>query len=183
MCSPLIVSSMIGAASTISSIQGQRYQADAQAEAQRLASAQERERFQAEVSAMRTQQQQEAIARTQQKESSTRRAIEARATAVVSAGEAGVSGLSVNSLLSDIARRQAEFEFSVDQQASLTDINRQLALQEAGIGFNRNMLRINQPIEQPDYLGSLVQGTQIGLSNYGVMYNAGLVKPKTSSTG
>ena len=94
-----------------------------------------------------------------------------------------MSGLSVNSLLSDIARRQAEFEFSVDQQASLTDINRQLALQEAGIGFNRNMLRINQPIEQPDYLGSLVQGTQIGLSNYGVMYNAGLVKPKTSSTG
>ena len=111
MCSPLIESSMIGAASTISSIQGQRYQADAQAEAQRLASAQERERFQAEVSAMRTQQQQEAIARTQQKESSTRRAIEARATAVVSAGEAGVSGLRVNSLLSDIARRQAEFEF------------------------------------------------------------------------
>ena len=174
---------MVGAASTISSIQGQRQQAQAQAESQRLASMQERQRYLAEVSAMRTQQSQEQEATTQQRQQADRRAMESRATATVSAGEAGVSGLSVNSLLSDIARRQAEFEFSVDQQASLTDINRQLALQEAGIGFNRNMLRINQPIEQPDYLGSLVQGTQIGLSNYGVMYNAGLVKPKTSSTG
>tara|TARA_B100000575_G_C22909179_1_gene528018 strand:+ start:157 stop:315 length:159 start_codon:yes stop_codon:yes gene_type:complete len=52
MCSPLIVSSIVGAAGTVSSIQGQRYQADAQAQAQKVASAQERQRYLAEVSAM-----------------------------------------------------------------------------------------------------------------------------------
>tara|TARA_B100000963_G_scaffold319435_1_gene301306 strand:- start:840 stop:1373 length:534 start_codon:yes stop_codon:yes gene_type:complete len=174
MCSPLIASSIIGAAGTLSSIQGQRYQADAQAQAQAIASRQERERYLAEVSAMRTQQQQEAIARSQKIEESSRKAMEARATAVTSAGEAGVSGLSVDALLGDLSRQQAEYEFSVQQQANLTDVNRQMALKESGLGFSRNMLRINQPIAQPDYLGSMVQGVQSGLSNYNVLYNSGL---------
>ena len=174
MCSPLIASSIIGAASTISSIQGQRYQADAQAEAQSIASRQERERYLAEVSAMRMQQQQEGIARSQKKDEADRRAMEARATATVSAGEAGISGLSVDALLGDLSRQQAEYEFSVDQQARLTDVNRQLALKESGLGFSRNMLRINRPIEQPDYLGSAVQGLQTGLSSFSVINKSGL---------
>lgn len=174
MCSPLIASSIIGAASTISSIQGQRFQVQAQEESQRLASMQERQRYLAEVSAMRMQEQQESLARTQRKEQASRRAMEARSTATVSAGEAGISGLSVDALLGDISRQQAEFEFSSDEQARLTSINRGLALTEAGMGFNRNMLRINQPIEQPDYLGSFMGGAQTGLSTYGVLEDSGL---------
>lgn len=174
MCSPLIASSIIGAASTATSLIGQSQQASAQREAQAIASRQERERYLAEVSAMRTQQQQEAIARSQNIEESTRRAMEARATARTAAGEAGISGLSVDALLGDLSRQQAEYEFSVQRQAQLTDVNRQLALREAGLGFSRNMLRINQPIAQPDYLGTATQGLQTGLSNYGVLYNSGL---------
>lgn len=174
MCSPLIASTIIGAAGTASSLIGQRQQAQAHAESQRLASMQERQRYLAEVSAMRTQEQQEDLGRTQQKQQAARRAMEARATATVSAGEAGVSGLSVDALLGDLSRQQAEYEFSVDRQSSLTNINRQLALQESGIGFNRNMLRINQPIAQPDYLGTFTQGLQSGLSNYGVLHNSGI---------
>lgn len=174
MCSPLIASSIIGAASTASSLIGQSQQASAQREAQAIASRQERQRYLAEVSAMRTQQQQEAIARSQNIEESTRRAMEARATARTAAGEAGVSGLSVDALLGDLSRQQAEYEFSVQRQAQLTDVNRQLALRESGLGFSRNMLRINQPIAQPDYLGTVTQGLQTGLSNYGVLYNSGI---------
>ena len=173
-CGPLIASSIIGAASTATSLIGQSQQASAQRQAQAVASRQERERYLAEVSAMRTQQQQEALARSQNLNESSRRAMEARATATTAAGEAGVSGLSVNALLGDLSRQQAEYEFSVQRQAQLTDVNRQLALREAGIGFSRNMLRINQPISQPDYLGSAVKGVQTGLSNYGVIYNSGL---------
>jgi len=176
MCSPLIASSIIGGASALSSIQGQRYQAQAQAESQRLASMQERQRYQAEVAAMRTQQQQEQEGRTQQKQQADKKAMEARATATVSAGEAGVSGLSVDALLGDISRQQAEFNFSSDRQAAMTDVNRDLALRESGMGFNRSMLRINQPIQQPDYLGSLVGGMQTGLSTYGVLDDSGLFK-------
>ena len=174
MCSPLIASSLIGAAGTASSLIGQSQQASAQREAQQIASRQEKQRYLAEVSAMRTQQQQEAIARSQRIEESSRKAMEARATATVAAGEAGVSGISVDALLGDLSRQQSEYEFSVQRQAQLTGVIRQLALQEAGLGFSRNMLRINQPIAQPDYLGSVTQGLQSGLSNYGVLYNSGI---------
>ena len=88
MCSPLIVSSIVGAAGTVSSIQGQRYQADAQAQAQKVASAQERQRYLAEVSAMRMQEQQEMITRSQRLQAAAKGAMEAKATARVAAGEA-----------------------------------------------------------------------------------------------
>tara|TARA_Y100001951_G_C11295583_1_gene275313 strand:+ start:3448 stop:3999 length:552 start_codon:yes stop_codon:yes gene_type:complete len=178
MCSPLIVSSIVGAAGTVSSIQGQRYQADAQAQAQKVASAQERQRYLAEVSAMRMQEQQEMITRSQRLQAAAKGAMEAKATARVSAGEAGVSGLSVQALLSDLTRKEADYTFSEQKQAELTSVNRELQLKEAGIGFNRNMLRINQPIEPPNYIGAALGGLQSGLSTYTSLYNAGLGVPK-----
>lgn len=174
MCTPLAAVA-IGAAQTASSIIGQRQQAQMQEQAQATASSQERQRYLAEVSAMRTQQQQEMVARAQRIQEANRKAMEARATATVSAGESGVSGLSVDALLGDLTRKEAEYTFSEQQQAAMTDVNRQIQLQEAGIGFSRNMLRINRPIEQPDYLGSALGGIQTGLSNYSVMKNAGLI--------
>jgi len=167
MCTPLAaVSALVGGAQTVSSIVGQRQQAEMQQQAQATASVQERQRYLAEVSAMRTQQQQEMVARAQRIQEANRKAMEARATARVSAGESGVSGLSVDALLGDLTRKEAEYTFSEQQQAEMTDVNRQLQLKEAGIGFNRNMLRINRPIEQPDYLGSALGGIQSGLSTY-----------------
>jgi len=165
MCTPLAAVA-IGAAQTATSIIGQRKQAEMQQQAQATASVQERQRYLAEVSAMRTQQQQEMVARAQRIQEANRKAMEARATARVSAGESGVSGLSVDALLGDLTRKEAEYTFSEQQQAEMTDVNRQLQLKEAGIGFNRNMLRINRPIEQPDYLGSALGGIQSGLSTY-----------------
>ena len=167
MCSPLAaVSALVGGAQTISSVVGQRQQAEMQEQAQANASVQERQRYLAEVSAMRTQQQQEMIARAQRIQEANRKAMEARATARVSAGESGVSGLSVDALMGDLTRKEAEYTFSEQRQAEMTDVNRQIQLQESGIGFNRNMLRINKPIEQPDYLGSALGGIQSGLSTY-----------------
>ena len=167
MCSPLAaVSAIVGGAQTVSSIAGQRQQARMQEQAQRTATQQERQRYLAEVSAMRTQQQQEMIARAQRIQEASRKAMEARATARVSAGESGVSGLSIAALLGDLTRKESEYTFSEQRQAEMLDVSRDIQLSEAGIGFNRNMLRINKPIEQPDYLGSALGGFQSGLSTY-----------------
>ena len=167
MCSPLAaVSAIVGGAQTVSSIAGQRQQARMQEQAQRTATQQERQRYLAEVSAMRTQQQQEMIARAQRIQEASRKAMEARATARVSAGESGVSGLSIAALLGDLPRKESEYTFSEQRQAEMLDVSRDIQLSEAGIGFNRNMLRINKPIEQPDYLGSALGGFQSGLSTY-----------------
>ena len=112
MCTPLAaVSALVGGAQTVSSIVGQRQQAQMQEQAQATASSQERQRYLAEVSAMRTQQQQEMVARAQRIQEANRKAMEARATATVSAGESGVSGLSVDALLGDLTRKEAEYTF------------------------------------------------------------------------
>jgi hypothetical protein len=174
MCTPAAITSVIiGGAQTVSSIAGQRQQAEMQQQAQNLAAQQERERYLAEVAAMRTREQQEMVAKAQRIDEASRRAQEVRARATVAAGESGISGLSVNALINDLARQEQEYIFSEKQQASMTDVANQMRLKEAGLGFNRNMLRIRQPIEQPDYLGTAIGGIQTGLSTFNTLSDAG----------
>ena len=163
-----LISAGLGAASAGSSIYGQRKQAKTQAKVQANASAAERERYLREVSSMRVQQGQEEVAAAQRVNESARKAREARATARVSAGEAGVAGLSVDALINDLTREEANYNFATQQQLQMSDVNRTLQLGDAGLGFTNNMLRINKPIEQPDYLGAAISGAQTGLSTYDV---------------
>lgn len=117
---------------------------------------------------MRVQQRQEQVSAAQRIQASAKRAREARATARVSAGEAGVAGLSVDALINDLTRQEAEHRFATNQQTQMNDVNRQMQLSDAGLGFTNNMLRINRPIEKPDYLGAALSGTSTGLSTYSV---------------
>jgi isopentenyl diphosphate isomerase/L-lactate dehydrogenase-like FMN-dependent dehydrogenase len=148
---------------------GQRQMADAQAKVQANASAAERQRYLHEVSSMRIQQGQEQVAAAQRLQESTKKAREARATARVSAGEAGVAGLSVDALINDLTRKEAEYNFNTQKQLQMSDVNRTLQLRDAGLGFTNNMLRINKPIEQPNYLGAALSGAQTGLSTYSAL--------------
>ena len=141
----------------------------AQAKVQSNASAAEKQRYLAEVSSMRVQQGQEQVAAAQRIQASSKKAREARATARVSAGEAGVAGLSVDALINDLTRKEAENRFANNQQLATNDVNRQMQLNDAGLGFTNNLLRINKPIEQPDYLGAALGGTQTGLSTYSTL--------------
>jgi len=163
-----IPSAIMGIASGFSQISGQRQMAKAQAKVQKNASAAERERYLREVSSMRVQQGQEEVAAAQRVNESARKAREARATARVSAGEAGVAGLSVDALINDLTREEAEYNFATQQQLQMSDVNRTLQLGDAGLSFTNNMLRINKPIEKPDYLGATISGAQTGLSTYSV---------------
>ena len=163
-----IPSAIMGIASMGSQIMGQSQQAKAQAKVQANASAAERQRYLQEVSSMRIQQGQEEVAAAQRVNESARKAREARSTARVSAGEAGVAGLSVDALINDLTREEAEFNFATQQQLQMSNVNRTMQLDQAGLGFTNNMLRINKPIEQPNYLGAALGGAQTGLSTYSV---------------
>ena len=169
MCNAPLIGLGLGIAQAGTQIQGQRQAAKAQSRAQAKASAAERQRYLNEVSSMRTQQRQEQVAAAQRIQASTKKAREARATARVSAAEAGVSGLSVNALIDDLTRQEAEYRFATTQQQQMTNTNRELQLRDAGLGFTNNILRINRPIEQPDYLGSALSGAQTGLSTYSTL--------------
>jgi len=167
MCE-IVTAVALGLASAGAQVHGQRQQAKTQAKVQKNASAAERERYLREVSSMRVQQGQEEVAAAQRIQESTRKAREARATARVSAGEAGVAGLSVDALINDLTREEANYNFATQQQLQMNDVGRSMQLDNAGLSFTNNMLRINKPIEQPDYLGAAISGAQTGLSTYDV---------------
>ena len=169
MCNPIAIGLALGGAQTVSQISGQRQMAKAQAQAQANASKAERQRYLQEVSSMRVQQGQEQVAAAQRINESAKKAREARATARVSAGESGVAGLSVDALINDLTREEAEYSFATQQQTQMNDVGRQMQLQNAGLGFTNNMLRINRPIEQPDYLGAALSGAQTGMSTYSTL--------------
>jgi hypothetical protein len=162
------ISTTMGVASAGAQMYGQRQQAKTQAKVQKNASAAERERYLREVSSMRVQQGQEEVAAAQRVNESARKAREARATARVSAGEAGVAGLSVDALINDLTREEANYNFATQQQLQMNDVGRSMQLDNAGLSFTNNMLRINRPIEKPDYLGAAISGAQTGLSTYSV---------------
>ena len=147
-------STVLGGVSTVLQIVGQSNQAKTQRRVQDNASKVERQRYLNEVSSLRTQQ------------SNKRAAMEAQSTARVSAGEAGVAGISVEALKNDLARKEALYNQSVSTQSKMLDVRRELALRDSGLGFTNNMLRINRPIEEVDYASALVGGAKTGLSTY-----------------
>ena len=159
-------STVLGGVSTVLQIVGQSNQAKTQRRVQDNASKVERQRYLNEVSSLRTQQSQEQLALAQKLQSNKRAAMEAQSTARVSAGEAGVAGISVEALKNDLARKEALYNQSVSTQSKMLDVRRELALRDSGLGFTNNMLRINRPIEEVDYASALVGGAKTGLSTY-----------------
>ena len=169
MCDPVTAAVVMGVSQAGLTIHGQRQAAKTQEKVQANASKAERQRYLHEVSSMRIQQGQEQVAAAQRLQESTKKAREARATARVSAGEAGVAGLSVDALINDLTRKEAEYNFNTQKQLQMSDVNRTMQLEQAGLGFTNNMLRINKPIEQPNYLGAALSGAQTGLSTHSAL--------------
>ena len=180
MCDPVSIG--LGILQAGSTIQGQRQQAKAQAQAQRNATIAEQQRYLSEVSASRLRERQEKIAAAQRIQQSTTAAREARATARVSAGESGVAGLSVNALINDMTRKEAEYSFSVQQQMQFANMNRTLGFEDSANRSRMNLLSINKPIAQPNYLGAALGGVSTGLSAYSSFNQAGLFQGGTAAS-
>jgi len=153
-------------ATTVSSIRAQQQAASAQAKVQKRASVAERERLLQQMSAERIQQAFDSEERSKEMQKASKKAREARATAVVSAGEAGVSGLSVQALLDDYSRQEGAYRYGLQRQGEQQDIGRELRLKDDQMQSYNNLLSINKPIAQPDYLGSALDGAKTGMSVY-----------------
>ena len=163
MCDPVSMT-VLSVASTGMNIVGQRQQQKVQQKVQANASAVERQRHLNEMSAMRVREAQEAVAEAQKIQFNTRKARAARSTAKVSAGEAGVTGKSVDDLMMSITQQETRDRFAIEQQKGMRDVGQEMRLANMGIGHQQNMLRINRPIEEVDYLGSIMDGAQFGMN-------------------
>jgi hypothetical protein len=163
------ISGTMGVATTALSIQGQQQAAKAQAQAQANQTKAEQQRLLQQQSAERINQrfQEEQVANQLQK--SAIKAQEARATARVSAGESGVSGLSVDALMNDLTRKQAVYSYGLTRQLEQSNIATDLSMQDNALGSSQRLLSINQPIKQPDYLGGILKGASTGLNAYGTL--------------
>jgi hypothetical protein len=183
MCNPLaLVSGAIGGLQAHNTYQGQKAQAKVQEKMQLRASIQEQQRHLQEMTAMRTKERQEAISAAQQRGQITKQAREARATARVSSGEAGVSGNSVDALMNAFTQNEATALFSITQQEEFMDQNRALGITDAQMRTTGNLLRINKPIAKPDLFGAVLSGAQTGMSMYSFGKDMGFGAPKAAGT-
>mgnify|MGYP003133973442 FL=1 len=162
MCAPIGL--IVGIASAGLSYIGQRQAAQAQEKAQAQATELEQARYRQQLNAARVQQAQARVATAQRIGAASRANQRAMARAKVAAGEAGVTGLSVQALIDSMTGAFASKRFSETQREGMQDVNRDLAFGDLQIRSQQNLQRINQPINQPNILQSLLTGTQVGLS-------------------
>lgn len=121
------VVSMIGmalsAVSTVTEMVGAQQQAEQHNAMVRQNQEAAQENLRREYTAMQTRQIQEEEAAAVQKQDVAKEARAARATAMVSAGESGVSGLSVDALLADIYGKEATAKDRISQNTGFTTQN------------------------------------------------------------
>jgi hypothetical protein len=204
MCEPVsigfaVASLAIGVASQYAQYQSQMDYANQQEQAQNDAIAQQQayqnrliqlegERFQAESNAIRTRQLQEQQALARQGQQASMQARQAQATALVQAGEAGVTGLSVDTLLADFTRQELGYQEGIlrEQQNKDAFYTDQLMQNRLQSGFN--MAEMNRPItRQPiaypssTALGLGVAGQVVGAYRDYRNYGGGMNPERRSS--
>ena len=156
----------LGVASSAASFIGQRRMARQQARYQARASEMERQRAMQEQSAMRMRQAQEQEAANRELADVSLKSREALAKTRTSAGEAGVSGASVEMLLDDYTRQEAAYRVGIGRQRELQDVQTGLALTDAGYRTQMRQIDINRPIDKPSFLTGALNIAQSGLSGY-----------------
>jgi hypothetical protein len=177
-------STLIGAGSSIAGYAGQRQQAKQQAAYQAQSAAAERQRALQEQSSIRMRQAQEQEATARELEQVSRKSQEALARARVSAGESGVSGVSVQALMDDYTRQEAGYRAATLRQQELTGVGTQLGLEQAGLASQQRLIGINQPISKPSFLTAGLEAVSGGLSGYrtGLDIGSRMKTPKTGTT-
>jgi hypothetical protein len=135
--------------------------------------------------ALQERERQEGEATVTEEERNARAAAEARATARTAAGEAGVSGLSLDALLGDFTRQESSYRYGVRRNLSIsTD---QLTAEMEGVrataqGRAASIPRLNlEPVNGPSYLGAALRIGGDALGAYS-KYNASKPSNPTPAT-
>ena len=161
MCEPTAML-VLSVASTVAGVYGQQQQAKAQKAYNDQQAKNTMEAYRANLAQTNLMQSQEHAAATQKVNENNRAAEAAQAKALVSAGESGISGLSVDTLLADLSGEQARYNESVNQnyQNASMAIDNQRTNAQVNAASQINSLKTPQ---SPDYLGASLR---IGQSYY-----------------
>ena len=149
-------------ASTVSGIYGQQQQAKAQNAYNEQQAKNALEAYKANIDQTNLMQSQEHAAATQKINENNRAAEAAKAKALVSAGESGISGLSVDALLADLSGGQARYNDSANQNYENASMAIDNQRKNAQINATSQINKLETP-KSPDYLGAALK---IGQATY-----------------
>jgi len=143
-----------------------------------------RARYMAQVSATRQQQAADALRVAQEVQQANRASMEAMARKQVAAGEAGISTESASYLaeMRDLERQVAEHSFAFEQRQYLADQSYELRARDLGLQTQQNLVNINRPVEQPNFLGTALTSALGSLDAYASAKRQQF-KIKTQQTG
>lgn len=158
-----LASLAIGTAQSIAQYQAADAQADAQEEYNRRLQENAAQAYQNDLELLQLQQQQDEDSAQEETFRNQVAAREAKARAKTAAGEAGVSGLSVDALLADFDRQEANFKNSVLENLGNRNAQRDA---EKNSALTRYQSRVNsaQPVSRPNVIGTGLNIAGQGLS-------------------
>lgn len=155
-------STLLTIGGAVMGVVGQQQQANAQEEANRRQYEATMRNYRANLAQVDLEKKQNADLATQKLMENNLRAREATATAVTSAGENGVSGISVDALVADIGTKRGTYNSSVrtNYDNTIVALNNQRENVYANAASQINSLKIPTPV---DYFGA---ATKIGTAGY-----------------
>lgn len=155
--SMFLISSAFTAANTVTDVMAQQENARIQTENNEVQAESIREATVANYDQLHLMSQQEKASAEQQIRENDVDALQATERAAVAAGEAGVTGLSVDALLRDMYGKQAKFTDNVNQ--NLENTNQQLEFEKKNT-TRGSQSQLNQmtPVERPNYMGAALKG-------------------------
>ena len=155
MCEPTTMMAMSAAQAGLQ-LAGQAKAAKQQAASQQAATERENLRFRQEMSARRAKEAFDAKIAVGEVQEIVNKTRKAKATARTAAGEAGVTGVAVDQLLTSFEQQEAQALFAIQEQQAMGRVNSLFQDRDAELASLNRLDQINQPIEGPDYLGTAV---------------------------
>jgi len=156
MCEPTTILAIASVASTVASVSAQSQAADAQSAANQRQYENTMRARAANLNQTNLMQQQEREAGSQQLEQNNMAARAAKSTATVSAGESGISGLSVDALLADLGTKQNRFNSSV--VTNYDNSSMAIANQRENVDINAaSQINSLKTPAMPDYFGAALR--------------------------
>lgn len=176
MCDPVSMT-VLTVASTVASVSAQQQAADAQAESNQRQYDNTMRAYRENVNQTNLAQQQEREGSLMKVEDNNMKSRAAASTATVSAGESGISGLSVDALLGDLSGKEGRYNSAVQTNYDRAEgaIMNQRENVYASAASQINGLQTPQA---PDYLGAALK---IGTAGYDY-YNPRVSDARTKRT-
>lgn len=166
MCDPMTALAVASVVSTVASVNAQQNAADEQERANQRQYDNTLKAMAANVNQTNAEHMQQREAAIQKIEENNMSARAAQATAVTAAGESGISGMSVDALLSDLGAKQGRYNSSVTTNYENAEMAINNQRENIGINAASQINNLKTP-QAPDYFGAALR---IGTTAYDYKY-------------